>query len=71
MKILIIEDDEILSDTIKVCILGYDIAEDLFSLANPVGETIKLNGDNYVVIGVLEEQGTSMGTNACFCNRKN
>ncbi len=48
----------------KVCILGSDIAQDLFSLANPIGETIKLNGDNYVVIGVLEEQGTSMGTNS-------
>lgn len=48
----------------KVCILGYDIAQDLFSLASPVGEKIKLNGDNYVVIGVLEEQGSSMGTNA-------
>lgn len=48
----------------KVCILGHDIAEDLFSLADPLGETIKLNGDNYVVIGVLKEQGTSMGTNS-------
>jgi len=48
----------------KVCILGHDIAEDLFSLASPLGETIKLNGDKYVVIGVLAEQGTSMGTNS-------
>ena len=48
----------------KVCILGNDIAEDLFSLANPLGEAIKLNGDKYVVIGVLAEQGTSMGTNS-------
>lgn len=46
----------------KVCILGYDIASSLFSLADPLGETIKLNGDNYIVIGILEEQGTSMGT---------
>lgn len=45
----------------KVCILGKDIATSLFSLADPLGESIKLNGDNYVVIGVLEEQGSSMG----------
>lgn len=47
----------------KVCILGSDIASSLFSLADPLGESIKLNGDNYTVIGVLEEQGTSMGNN--------
>lgn len=46
----------------KVCILGSDIAETLFSLTDPVGQTIKLDGDNYTVIGVLTEQGSSMGT---------
>lgn len=45
----------------KVCILGKDIATSLFRLADPLGQSIKLNGDNYVVIGVLEEQGSSMG----------
>lgn len=48
----------------KVCILGSDIASTLFSLADPIGENIKLNGDNYTVIGVLESQGTSMGQNS-------
>lgn len=47
----------------KVCILGSSIAESLFSLVNPVGETIKLDGDNYTVIGVLTKQGSSMGNN--------
>ena len=47
----------------KVCILGSDIATTLFSLADPVGEKIKINGDYYTVIGVLQEQGTSMGNN--------
>lgn len=45
----------------KVCILGKDITTSLFRLADPLGQSIKLNGDNYVVIGVLEEQGSSMG----------
>lgn len=45
----------------KVCILGSEVATTLFSLTNPVGENIKINGDNYTVIGLLEEQGTSMG----------
>lgn len=47
----------------KVCILGNDIADNLFSLVNPIGQTIKLDGDNYTVIGVLTEQGSSMGNN--------
>lgn len=47
----------------KVCILGSDIATTLFSLSNPVGEQIKIDGDKYTVIGLLEEQGSSMGTN--------
>ena len=46
----------------KVCILGSEIATTLFSLVEPVGEKIKIDGDNYTVIGVLEEKGTSMGT---------
>lgn len=47
----------------KVCILGAEIAETLFNLANPVGETIQINGDHYTVIGVLNEQGSNMGNN--------
>lgn len=48
----------------KVCIIGSDVATTLFGLSEPVGQTIKLEGDNYTVIGVLEEQGSSMGTNS-------
>lgn len=46
----------------KVCLVGSDLATTLFNLANPVGETIKINDDKYTVIGVLTEQGSSMGT---------
>ncbi|MDR0978456.1 MAG: ABC transporter permease [Lachnospiraceae bacterium] len=47
----------------KVCILGSEISETLFNLADPIGEKILLNGDNYTVVGLLETKGTSMGTN--------
>lgn len=52
-----------IENSTKVCILGSDIAETLFNLVDPVGQKIKLDGDNYTVIGVLTAQGSSMGTN--------
>ena len=47
----------------KVCLIGDDMAEEIFSLTNPVGQSIKIDGDNYTVIGVLTAQGTSFGSN--------
>lgn len=47
----------------KVCLIGSDMVESLFSLSNPVGQSIKIDGDNYTVIGVLTTQGSSMGNN--------
>lgn len=47
----------------KVCIIGSDTAETFFSLADPLGETIKIDGDKYTVIGVLEESGGTIGSN--------
>ena len=52
-----------LENNSKVCLLGSDIAETLFSLSNPVGQSIKVDGDNYTVIGVLTTVGSSMGSN--------
>ena len=40
----------------KVCLLGDDVHKDLFQEADPLGEEILLNGDRYVVIGVLDER---------------
>ncbi len=47
----------------KVVIIGSDAAEDLFGLTDPLGETVKIDGDHYTVIGVLEPTGSSMGNN--------
>ena len=52
-----------LENNSKVCLLGNDIASTLFSLSNPIGQTIKINGDNYTVIGVITAVGNSMGSN--------
>jgi len=42
-----------------VVVLGETLVEDLFgsTLVNPVGETVRINRQNYQVIGVLESKG--------------
>lgn len=44
-----------------VVILGQTVVEDLFgsTLVNPVGQTVRINRQNYEVIGVLESKGES------------
>jgi len=41
-------------------ILGYKAAEALFNNIEPIGKEVKLFGQKYTVIGVLEEEGESM-----------
>lgn len=38
----------------KVCILGVDIAQDLFKLSNPIGEKVKIEENWYTVVGVMQ-----------------
>ena len=52
-----------LENNSKVCLLGNEVATTLFSLSNPVGQSIRIDGDNYTVIGVLTAVGSSMGSN--------
>lgn len=42
----------------KVCILGSNAAETYFSLSNPINETIKINNEEFTVVGILEESDT-------------
>ncbi len=40
----------------QVCLIGDDVHKDLFQEAEPLGAEILLNGDRYVVVGVLDER---------------
>jgi len=44
----------------NVAIIGSDVADNLFPGQEPVGQSFKLNGLNYVVIGVQERKGESI-----------
>jgi len=45
-----------------VCIIGHDVAANLFEREDPIGKSIKIGGYNYRVIGVLEREGDFLGT---------
>ncbi|EAE8345970.1 FtsX-like permease family protein [Listeria monocytogenes] len=44
----------------KVAVIGSTVASDLFGFGDPIGETIRLNGMPYKIVGVLKEKGASM-----------
>jgi len=39
-----------------VCVLGHQVAEDLFGARPAVGRAVKINGKSLVVVGVMEER---------------
>ena len=47
----------------RVAVLGAGITGDLFDGENPIGKEVKINGVNYEVVGVLAEQGQTLGGN--------
>ena len=47
----------------KVVVIGSGVAEEFWGDVDPCGDTIRINGDSYTVIGVLGSVGSSMGNN--------
>ncbi|MGI6316136.1 MAG: ABC transporter permease [Christensenellales bacterium] len=43
-----------------VAVIGTEVADKLFGSRDVIGETLKINGRNYKIIGILEEQGSTM-----------
>lgn len=44
-----------------VAVLGYNVANNLLNGRSPVGQTIKIDGINYRIVGVLAEKGKDKG----------
>ncbi|HNZ82560.1 MAG TPA: ABC transporter permease [Sedimentibacter sp.] len=44
-----------------VVVLGYNVANSLLNGRSPVGQTMKINGINYRIVGVLGEKGEGKG----------
>lgn len=41
----------------KVCLLGQNVVESLFPISDPLGKTIRIAGQSFQVIGILESKG--------------
>ncbi len=46
----------------KVCVLGRDVVEKLFPYDDPLGKYVRSGPHRFLVIGVLEEKGSFMGS---------
>ncbi len=44
----------------KIAVIGHDIASEIFGFADPINQTIKINGFNYRVVGVTKKSGESL-----------
>ena len=47
----------------EVAVLGSSVAEELFGLRDPVGQTVRINARQFTVVGVLESEGGSAFAN--------
>ena len=56
--------DPDVTDARDVCVLGNSLARAIFPFGSAVGESLKLNGINHTVIGVLEAKGNKLGGDA-------
>lgn len=53
--------DEDIASLARVCLLGQQVALDLFENLNPIGESVFINNVRFEVKGVLEKKGASAG----------
>ena len=44
-----------------ICIIGQDVVERLFQNEEPLGRLIRIDGQNYTVVGIMAKKGTSFG----------
>ncbi|HEY3282941.1 MAG TPA: ABC transporter permease [Armatimonadota bacterium] len=45
----------------RVCVLGRTVKRELFGDADPLGEKVKISGAKFVVVGIMEKKGMSLG----------
>ncbi|MBI3404324.1 MAG: ABC transporter permease [Acidobacteria bacterium] len=44
-----------------VCVIGWDIVDNLFVGIDPIGRELRVDGDTYQIVGVAKKQGSALG----------
>lgn len=44
-----------------VCVVGWDIVDNLFTGIDPIGKELRIDGDTYQIVGVAKKQGSALG----------
>jgi len=44
-----------------VCVIGWDIVDNLFIGIDPIGKELRVDGDTYQIVGVAKKQGSALG----------
>ncbi len=44
-----------------LCVIGWDIVENLFPGVDPIGKELRVDGDVYRIVGVARKQGSALG----------
>jgi putative ABC transport system permease protein len=44
----------------SVTVLGYEVAQALFPMSDPIGKVVTIAGRKYAIVGVMEKQGATM-----------
>jgi len=45
----------------RVCVIGYALREELFNFENPIGKTLRINGESFTVVGELQLKNMDWG----------
>ncbi|MEL7471698.1 MAG: ABC transporter permease [Planctomycetota bacterium] len=61
--------DADMDNNAKVCVIGQEVAKELFPFDNPIGETIRVDQTALEVVGVLSPVGLSGGAGAALVGR--
>ena len=53
-----------MKDNLAVCVINESVAARLFQLSTPVGKSVRVKGFYYKVIGIIQDEGAAVGTEA-------
>ena len=58
-----------IEDRSSVCVIGHTVARQLFPLADPIGKTLRIDGNPFRVVGVLQPIGLAAGAGSALVGR--